>query len=113
MFPVKLLFLCYPLMTLLSVMPGCGKSEPCPYYDLVITTNSPVKAGDTLKISVSGYPEPVTYRWTAGASPNQVSDKRELIIPNATAKDAGRYYVHVSTPSACGNHGYSDSVEIR
>ncbi len=80
------------------------KIYPAPRFD--ITTNSPLKAGQDLKLSVKEDSSVSNYTWTG---PDDFSSTdRGNIIPNVSAFNAGVYYIS-GTKGGCTG---TDSVEV-
>src|SRR3978361_1006354 len=65
----------------------------------VVTTNSPVIAGDSIKLSVSGVKDVFLYNWSG---PNGFSSHDSTpVLPGVSSTNAGRYSVDVITNGGC------------
>jgi hypothetical protein len=94
-----------PLWSCKKVNAECdGKLVP------TVTTNSPVVAGDSLRLSVSGISDVYMYNWYG---PNGFSSHDSApVLPGVNGSYAGRYSVDVITNGGCIYTTTTDSVLI-
>jgi hypothetical protein len=87
------------------------KNEECnPSIKPVVTTNSPVLAGDSIKLSVSGIGNVYLYNWYG---PNGFSSHDSTpVLPGVSSTNTGRYSVDVITKDGCIYSATTDSVLV-
>lgn len=92
---------------------GCKKEgrRPCDTsLKPVVSTNSPVMAGETIRLSVSGIDNVAIVNWYG--PDNFLSHEAEPEIRFSTGFAAGRYTVDVITKSGCVYTAVTDSVIV-
>lgn len=102
----------FTLVVLQSLLWSCTKKNNSCDDSLVpvVTTNSPVIAGDSLKLSVSGVSDVYLYNWYG---PNGFSSHDSApALPGVTSTSAGRYHVDVITNGGCIYTAKTDSVLV-
>ena len=100
------------VVTLQSLLWSCAKKEDhCnPSIKPVVTTNSPLLAGDSLKLSVSGVGDVYMYNWHG---PNGFfSHDSAPALPGVSSANNGRYFVDVITKGGCIYSATTDSVQV-
>ena len=76
----------------------------------VVSTNSPVFAGDSLKLAVSGVDDVFMYNWYGPGGFS--SHDRTPALPAITSAGSGRYTVDVITKGGCIYTAVTDSVSV-
>ncbi|RPD39219.1 hypothetical protein EG028_21650 [Chitinophaga barathri] len=93
---------------------SCKKSDagkPCdPSIKPVVSTNSPVMAGETIQLSVSGIDNVAIINWHGPDNFNSHEANPEIPYSNGFA--AGRYTVDVISKSGCVYTAVTDSVVV-
>lgn len=96
-----------------ALFTSCLKSTPQCDGQLhpVVKTNSPLIAGDTLKLSVSGIGDVYYCYWKTPSGSRYAGP--DVSLPYAFAKDAGVYTVEVVTAGGCIYTAKTDSVIVQ
>jgi hypothetical protein len=99
------------LLAIAGLLGACEKDYKCDdSLKALVTTNSPVVAGDALQLSVSGIDHVMLYKWSG---PNGFSsNEQNPVIPDITSYNAGVYTVDVFTETGCIYRTLTDSIEI-
>ncbi|HMI61378.1 MAG TPA: hypothetical protein VK518_10725 [Puia sp.] len=102
----------FTILVLQSFLWSCTKKDDKCDASIkpLVTTNSPVIAGDSLKLSVSGIGNVFMYNWYG---PNGFSSHDSTpVLPGVSSTNSGRYYVDVITKGGCIYSATTDSVLI-
>jgi hypothetical protein len=90
---------------------ACQKETKCDdSLKAIVSSNGPVVAGDTLRLSVSGIDNVALYKWSG---PNGFSShEQNPVIPDIMSYYSGVYTVDVITEDGCIYRTLTDSIQV-